>query len=145
MLQDKLAKVFQPQEYEPYTDPDLMIYGGGFFSDGDKRTMQRIHDTPPEELGNQSWVFDDARLGEMLLRFRARNYPETLSADEQAQWQEHCRQRLNEGDAGHLGFEQFFSEIESARAEQAGNEKGLAILDKVEAYGMELQQYLNRN
>lgn len=143
LIQDKLAKVFQPQEFEPQTDPDLMIYGGGFFSDSDKRTMQRIHDTLADELGKQSWVFDDARLQEMLLRFRARNYPETLSGEERAQWLEHCRQRLTNGDNGHRSFEQFFTEINRIRTEEMPDERGLAILEQVEAYGKKLQQTLS--
>jgi len=141
-IQAKIAKVFEPQQFEPQTDPDLMIYGGGFFSDSDKRTMQRIHDTSPEQLGDQSWVFEDKRLAELLLRFRARNYPETLSQDEQAQWLEHCRTRLTEGESRHMSFEQFFAELERVRNEEAVDDKGRAILDEVEVYGRELQQYL---
>jgi len=49
---------------------------------------------PSTELGTQTWSFDDKRLPEMLFRYRARNYPETLNEDELAQWMEHCRDRL---------------------------------------------------
>ncbi|MFO7594089.1 MAG: exodeoxyribonuclease I [Pseudomonadota bacterium] len=141
-IQAKIAKIFEPEKFEPQTDPDLMIYGGGFFSDADKRAMQRVHETDPEELGRQSWVFEDKRLPELLLRFRARNYPETLSEDERGQWLEHCRARLFEGDSGHMNFDQFFAEIEEAKAEQELDEKGLQILAQVEQYGRELQAYL---
>jgi len=141
-IQEKIHKVFQPQEFEPQSDPDLMIYGGGFFSDGDKRTMQRIHETAGTELGAQSWIFDDKRLPEMLFRFRARNYPEGLSEEEQAQWQEFCRQRLTDGEAGFLSFTQFFAEVERIKTEEAPDERGLQLLAEVEAYGRELQQRL---
>ena len=142
-IQEKINKIFQPQEFPPQTDPDLMIYGGGFFSDGDKRTMQRVHETAAEELGKQSWVFDDKRLQEMLFRFRARNYPETLSDEEQAQWLEFCRTRLNSGEGGFLSFEAFFAEIERIKNEDAPDERGLKLLAEVEAYGRELQQRLS--
>jgi exodeoxyribonuclease I len=33
-------------------------------------------------------------LPELLFRYRARNFPQTLSAIEQQQWQAFCRQRL---------------------------------------------------
>src|SRR5210317_194137 len=46
-IQKKLAKVFEPREYEPVNDPDLMIYAGGFFADDDKKLMDTIHDTDP--------------------------------------------------------------------------------------------------
>ena len=84
-IQQKIGKIFEPVEFEPVTDPDLMIYAGGFFADKDKTLMNTIHSTDPEALGTQTWRFDDKRLPEMLFRYRARNYPETLNADEQAQ------------------------------------------------------------
>jgi exodeoxyribonuclease-1 len=138
-IQQKIAKVFEPQAFEPQVDTDLMLYGGGFFTDGDKRKMQQVHESAPEALGEQTWVFEDKRLPEMLFRYRARNYPETLSADEQAQWLEHCRARLLEGEANNRTFAEFFAEIERIRAEESPDERGLQILGEVEAFGRELQ------
>jgi len=141
-IQQKIAKVFEPQAFAPQVDTDLMLYGGGFFTDGDKRKMQQVHETPPEELGNQTWVFEDKRLPEMLFRYRARNYPETLSADEQAQWLEHCRARLLAGEAGNRTFEEFFAEIQRIKQEEAPDERGLQILSDVEDFGRGLQAYI---
>jgi exodeoxyribonuclease-1 len=141
-IQQKLLKIFEPQEYEPKSDTDLMLYGGGFFADADKKRMNTIHNTPPEELGGQTWGFDDKRLPEMLFRYRARNYPETLNAEEQAQWLEHCRARLIEGEAGHLTFDGFYAELEQLRTEQELDDRTLMILSEVEAFGRELESYL---
>jgi len=141
-IQQKIAKVFEPQEFEPKHDTDLLLYGGGFFTDADKRKMQQVHDTAPEQLGTQTWVFEDKRLPEMLFRYRARNYPETLNTDEQAQWLEHCRARLLQGEAGNRTFEEFFTEIERIKQEEAPDERGLKILSDVESFGRELQEYL---
>jgi len=141
-IMEKLPKVFAPQEFEPQSDTDLMLYGGGFFSDSDKRKMQQVHDTAPEELGAQTWVFEDSRLLEMLFRYRARNYPETLSAEEQAQWLEHCRHRLLEGEAGNRTFADFFAEIERIRNEESPDDRGRKILAEVEMFGRELQGYI---
>ena len=141
-IQKKIAEIFEPQQFEPRTDPDLMLYGGGFFSDGDKRVMTTIHNTPPEYLGEQSWSFEDQRLPEMLFRFRARNYPETLNEDEQAQWLEHCRARLIDGESDNLTFEGFRAELEEARGVEGISEEKLKILDEVEAFGRELEGYL---
>jgi exodeoxyribonuclease-1 len=143
-IQQKISKIFEPQEFEPVTDPDLMIYAGGFFSDKDKALMNSIHDTAPEELGTHTWRFDDARLPEMLFRYRARNYPETLTADEQAQWLEHCRVRLIEGEAGHLNFRGFYAEIEQLRSELALDEPQSMLLDEVITFGRELESYIQK-
>ncbi|MGM0680177.1 MAG: hypothetical protein ACQESY_09975 [Pseudomonadota bacterium] len=141
-IQQKLARIFEQRPFEPVEDPDLMIYAGGFFDDKDKALMQRIHDTSPEELGTQTWSFADKRLPEMLFRYRARNYPETLTADEQAQWLEHCQARLIKGESGHLTFQDFFGEIEQLRTEMAGDNHKAGLLDEVESFGQQLQGYL---
>src|SRR3546814_15737055 len=61
----------------------------------------------------RSFRFDDARLDELLFRFRARNFPEALSVDEQAQWRQFCQQRLCDGACGAPNtLVQFESDIE---------------------------------
>jgi len=145
-IQPKIAKIFAPREFEPVTDPDLMIYGGGFFHDKDKTLMDTIHntvsETGPEELATQTWTFKDKRLPEMLFRFRARNYPETLNEDEQAQWLEHCRERLVSGESGFLNFEQLYAEIAELRNEMELDEHKTQLLADVEAFGRELEAYV---
>lgn len=76
------------------TDPDTMLYGGGFFSDRDRATLDYLRGLPPAELGRARPVFEDERLPEMLFRYRARNYPETLDATETARWESFRRGRL---------------------------------------------------
>ena len=141
-IQQKIAKIFEPREYEPVTDPDLMIYAGGFFNDSDKTLMNAIHDIEPQELGTQSWSFADKRLPEMLFRYRARNYPETLSADEQAQWLEHCRARLVNGESGYFTFTDFHIEIDQLRGEMELEDQGNKILEDVAAFGAELESFV---
>ena len=143
-IQQKIARIFEPREFEPVSDPDLMIYAGGFFHDKDKALMNTIHNTDPGELGTQTWTFNDKRLPEMLFRYRARNYPETLNADEQAQWLEHCRARLIEGEAGHLNFKNFYAEIEALQTEMELDEHKKMLLDEVTAFGRELESYIQK-
>jgi exodeoxyribonuclease-1 len=78
----------------------------------------------------------------MLFRYRARNYPETLSADEQAQWLEHCRARLLDGESGHFTFMQFNAEIAQLRTEIEADDQKTRLLDDVAAYGAELQSFM---
>ncbi len=141
-IQQKIAGIFEPREFEPVTDPDLMIYAGGFFNDSDKALMSTIHDTGPQELGRQGWSFADRRLPEMLFRYRARNYPETLSADEQAQWLEHCRARLVDGESGHFTFTDFHAEIAQLRSEMAVDDQRNKLLDDVAAFGDGLESFV---
>ncbi|MCK9607226.1 MAG: exodeoxyribonuclease I [Methylomonas sp.] len=94
LLEQKLATVFTREYADTPNDPDLMIYSGGFFSHKDKNAMQKIRQTPPEKLANFRADFDDARLPEMLFRYRGRNYPHTLNQDESPRWQQFCCDRL---------------------------------------------------
>jgi len=96
----KLQAIHAPREYAAHTDPDYMLYSGGFFSDRDRRTMDRLRGATAGELATQSFVFEDARLPEMLFRYRARNYLDSLSPGEREQWQEFRFRRLTEPDAG---------------------------------------------
>ncbi|KPK54823.1 MAG: exonuclease I [Thiotrichales bacterium SG8_50] len=141
-IQQKIAKVFEPREFEPVSDPDLMIYAGGFFDDKDKALMSIVHNTAPEELGAQTWTFVDKRLPEMLFRYRARNYPETLNADERAQWLEHCRARLLEGESGHFTFAEFKAEIAQLRTEMELDEHKEMLLNELAAFGRELESFI---
>lgn len=75
-------------------DVDTALYGGGFFSDKDKTLMQQVRDSNAEQLAERSFDFDDNRLEEMLWRYRARNFPESLNETERQQWLAHCKQRI---------------------------------------------------
>jgi exodeoxyribonuclease-1 len=49
----------------------------------------------PAHLAQESWPFDDERLPELLFRYRARNFPDTLNPEEQGRWRLFCQQRLS--------------------------------------------------
>jgi exodeoxyribonuclease-1 len=132
----KLQAVFAQRTFEDITDPDRMLYGGGFFNDGDKRLMEQVRSTAPTELGTQTFSFDDARLPEMLFRYRARNYPDTLSPDEQAQWEEFRFQRLTEPGAGSsIVLEEFHELIEQLLQDETLPADKAALLQQLQVYG----------
>jgi exodeoxyribonuclease-1 len=87
-------------EFEPVSDPDQSLYSGAFFSRDDRRRMDRILRSEPTALHDFPAVFDDPRLPEMLFRYRARNWPESLNETERERWEEYRRARLLESDGG---------------------------------------------
>jgi exodeoxyribonuclease-1 len=132
-LRTKVMDVFTPLHGDPGSDPDTMIYSGGFFSDRDRANMNRIRVSKPDQLGEQDWQFEDARLTVMLFRYRARNFPETLEAQDWAAWEADRAKRLAEpADDRALGFDSFERELAAARA--ACHEEGakLTLLDTLE-------------
>ncbi|QIR14341.1 exodeoxyribonuclease I [Shewanella aestuarii] len=98
-LREKLNAVFEIETDRPaITDPDLMLYSGGFFSPADKEKIDIIRHTQPQNLAALDLQFDDSRIAEMLFRYRARNYPQTLDYQESIKWREFCQQRLMDPD-----------------------------------------------
>ncbi|MCL1048899.1 exodeoxyribonuclease I [Shewanella abyssi] len=99
-IREKLVDVFDfdIESDRVITDCDLQLYSGGFFSHADKAKMEMIRNTKPVNLAALELSFDDERLPEMLYRYRARNYPETLDDSELIRWREFCQPRLNDPD-----------------------------------------------
>lgn len=99
-LEEKIRSVHDGRLFEPVTDPDQSLYTGGFFSADDRKRMDRVLTATPESLAELALAFDDGRLPEMLFRYRARNWPGTLSAAERERWQEYRLDRLTDPAGG---------------------------------------------
>ena len=97
-------------------DVDEDLYGG-FVDNEDRRALERLRRLPPHALAERRPAFHDARLDELLLRFRARNHLETLNATEAARWQAHCDGRW----AGAAAWLERIGELE-ATADARGRE-----------------------
>ncbi|MBT8075607.1 MAG: exodeoxyribonuclease I, partial [Gammaproteobacteria bacterium] len=135
----KVMDIYSSPPREEVDDPDLQIYSGGFFSGRDKKLMAQLRATPPDQLHEMDWPFQDARLPEMLFRFRARNFPETLAADEAERWEKERLQRLRRPpDNKQLSATQFWRELGQARVEQEENPQSQVILDQLEDWAIDL-------
>jgi exodeoxyribonuclease-1 len=104
--------------------------------------MDLIRNADAEHLKTMSIPFDDQRLPEMLFRYRARNWPESLSKDEQDQWQQYRQQRLTEENSKILTLSHFFTEIEQCR-QYSLSDKQIQVLNDLESYGQQLQNEFN--
>jgi exodeoxyribonuclease-1 len=140
-LAHKLSEVFTQQKDEQReSDPDLQIYNGGFFSDRDKRNMALVRTTNPINLANKTFTFSDPRLPEMLFRYRARNFPETLTSDEIARWQKFCSDRLTglKPGAG-IVLKDYFSRLKELSKQDNANSE---MLKDLETYAFEKMDLL---
>lgn len=134
---EKIAAVFSGHTYsEQASDPDLAIYSGGFFSDSDRQKMAKIRASSPDQLAKSEFSFTDPRLTEMLFRYRARNYPETLSAEEQSRWNEFCKNRLTGHQAGAgITLDAYLTRLQELRSSKSGNAD---IINALDAYAVKL-------
>ncbi|PMR80383.1 exodeoxyribonuclease I [Halomonas urumqiensis] len=108
----RVAEVFAEPPPDGPGDPDLMLYSGGFFSPADRKQMQRVRESDPWDLVGARFAFQDPRLEEMLFRYRARSFPDTLEGEELAQWEAYRWARMNDSAVAGLTLKGFAREIE---------------------------------
>ena len=116
-------------------DPERMLYSG-FFSDADQRVMAQVRAATPEALRDASYPFEDKRLPELLFRYRARNFPGSLTEAEQAQWEEFRYARLTDPAAGApIVLDDYFARIEELQSNPALSPARQALLQDLLNYG----------
>lgn len=123
-------EVFQrPKEGTPDVDEDLY---GGFIGNADRRRLNQLRALSPAELAHSRTGFDDDRLEEMLFRYRARNFPETLSPEDTERWEAHRVAWLLEGEGGARNVDALFARIDELS--ETADERGEAILGTLYDY-----------
>lgn len=106
-------------------DVDEDLYNG-FVSKDDRRLLESLRKESPARLAGASPSFDDARLLELLFRYRARNFPDSLSEQEMEHWEQHRAAKLYDGVGGARTVDQLFGEID--QLQETTDERGEAIL-----------------
>jgi exodeoxyribonuclease-1 len=133
------AEVYaRPGERMP-EDVDAALYDG-LVRDPDRRRLEELRTLDPAALAARVHAgrvnFDDPRLPELLFRYRARNFPHTLDAEEAAQWRAHCALRLHEGAPGTPGLAAWQERIDALS--ESADERGLEILEALVDYVTEI-------
>jgi exodeoxyribonuclease-1 len=125
----------RPAASEP-VDVDEALYDG-FLGDADRGKLTRLRALSPEALAAQRPRFEDPRLDELLFRYRARNFPQTLAADERARWHAHCHGRLIEGAGGATTLASYFDHIDRLATDPAreADDRAQALLEALVDYG----------
>ncbi|WP_454836016.1 exodeoxyribonuclease I [Pseudomonas lini] len=90
---DKVSDIYSSDDFSSSQDPEQQLYDG-FIGDRDRRLCEQVRAADPAQLAQEQWPFDDERLPELLFRYRARNFPDTLSVEEQERWRIFCQKRL---------------------------------------------------
>ena len=135
-LAEKVRQVFSRETRAvAATDTDIALYDC-FFSDDDRPLLRAVRETPPEQLGTRPFAFKDGRCADLLFRYRARNWPATLSADEMQRWDELRRRRLETATpATPRTLEEYFATIAMLRGDETTTPSQLGLLDQLEHWG----------
>ena len=149
-VSDQASDAQQAMESIAKQRPDVAIVD---ISLGDRSGLELIKEVrarfsevrraSPEQLALNRMTFQAPRFDELLFRYRARNWPQTLDAADAARWREYRMRRL-ETDCGlsDYTFDSYFAEIDQLRIERGGEAGVPAMLDALQAWGLRLREEL---
>ncbi len=129
------AQVYARPDY-PTSDVDEDLYGG-FINNDDRRTLQRLRELRGDQLASKRPAFNDDRLDELFFRYRARNFADTLTDEEQARWLQHRADRLHQGAGGAMTLATYFERIDTLAeaALERDDERAQNLLEALVDYG----------
>ena len=132
--QQVLSKVAQDlyrseQKPAPSADTDQLLYDG-FMDNADKHISQQLQTFDAQDLKNFHPQFKDKKLTTLLMHFKARNYPQSLTEDEQESWFQTVQGRIQAGENGYLSIDEYSNSINAMREAHPSKEKLWKQLEK---------------
>jgi exodeoxyribonuclease I len=122
---DRVAAALE-REFEKDDEVECQLYDG-FAPEGDKAKMATVRAADAGTLRGFDPDFSDKRLKSMLVRYKARNYPSSLSDEERAAWEQYRLDRVAR-DMPH-----FIKELQIA-AQTRQDENDQYILEELRLY-----------
>jgi exodeoxyribonuclease-1 len=101
----------------------------------DKRFGEQLQSLNIDELKNFHPKFKDEKLSKLLIHFKARNYPESLTENEEEYWFETIQGRIQTGENGYLSIDEYFQRIYTMREQYPQKE---TLWKQLENYGESL-------
>lgn len=140
---DKVTTVMSGQQAQAISgpaasDPEFMLYRG-FISPADRQLCEQVKRSNGAQLAQSSFPFTDKRLQELLLRYRARNFLDTLDEEECHLWEEFRFDRLNQKWCdGYFDLETYHSKIAELLAKPETDRAQRALLVKLQEWADEI-------
>lgn len=117
-------------------DVDAQLYDG-FFNDEDRNLERAFRAADPSEIGTLSSDFKDNRLKALAPLYKARNFSESLTAEEREVWEKHCYERLL-GGGEKSALAKYFTRLgQLAEDPQLTSEKQY-LLEELQIYGQSI-------
>lgn len=131
----RVATAYTSRAFESSGDVDVALYDG-FLDNADAASLAQIRRASPKQLAKIRFDFHDGRLPDLLFRYRARNWPETLTQTEAQRWEQMRLQRLTQGDGGgSITLDEYSAKITFLRETYKTDENARQILNELEAWG----------
>ena len=133
-IEEKIQSIYKKDsDRKPNIDVDQSLYDN-FISNKDRKICDEIQHLSVNQMSSFRPNFEDKKLLKLFQNFKARNYPETLTEDEQEDWFEIVQARVQSGENGYLSFELFEKRLNRLK-EADPNKSNL---------WQELEEYANR-
>ena len=121
----KLASVYrQKPAFAANADVEGQLYDG-FTNDTDKPRLAVIQAADAKTLADFNPDFKDKRLGELFVRYKARNFPQALSEDEQQTWEAHRSQKFAQAGP------RFMQDLQKLAAQSVGDENTQFLIEEL--------------
>ena len=92
---ENIRSIFEAKrDFKQSTDPEAQLYDG-FVGEGDKLRIEKVRNSDEVGLADFHPEFVDERLPELLLHYKARNFPKSLAEDEIEAWDAWRGARIN--------------------------------------------------
>jgi|AntRauTorcE11897_2_1112592.scaffolds.fasta_scaffold01201_2 exodeoxyribonuclease-1 len=114
-------------EYATEEDAEAKLYNG-FLNDNDRRLLDDVRRAGENELADLHPNFVDERLNELLLRYKARNFPKSLAEDEVVQWENWRAARVSKG------LKPYVSKIGELSAVHAVDDSKMFLLQELQLW-----------
>jgi len=112
--------------------PEAALYDGGVTADTDKKLMSVVRAADPAELSEIAGDFHDARLQQMLPRYKARNFSTELTDEERAEWEQYRYHALLDG-GEESRLAKFMKRLSELAESEAGQDKRY-LLEELQLY-----------
>ena len=114
-ITEKIKSIYtKDSERTPALDIDQSLYDN-FIDKADRLICNQIQNLSSDELRDFKPQFKDKKLSKLLLNFKARNFPESLTESEQEEWFEIVQSRVQNGENGYLSLENFYKSLEKQK------------------------------
>lgn len=131
MITQKVLAIFNTSHTYPEAEAEGRLYEG-FLTPQDAINVAKLRILPPAQLANHGFYFEDSRIEDLIFLYRAKHFPDSLSASELHQWQSLCQVRLENQKP------QFLEALNLAKQNHADHAEKQKLLLELESYSMKL-------
>lgn len=138
-LKEILCTVYTPPSFQKI-DIDEALYKG-FIHANDRKVLDHLRTLTPQRLSQERYSFIDTSLFELVLRYRARNWPHTLSEEENIQWETLKKARLIEGIEGYTNLDTYLAQLDSLLHTTELNTQQITILNALSLWAKSIVSF----